>query len=176
LRAVGVAEARVCSLVARFVAKPYPQRAAAMALILDAISKKPPLQNTMDSVKKGVKFGVMLALLFCGWITFVRLIHGEAAFTRYGITFSGTVAVYLFMGASAGALVGGMMPWATSPGRAYLTGLVASIPITFGILFQQEGPPWRWNGSDMGLAVVLSIVAALAIGWRLETRLSTRKE
>jgi hypothetical protein len=130
----------------------------------------------MDSVKKGVQFGVMLALLFCVWITFVRFVNGEVAFTRYGITYSETVAVYLFMGASAGALVGGMMPWATSPGRAYLTGLVGSIPITIGILFQQEGPPWRWNGSDIGLAGVLSIAAALAIGWRLERRLSPRKE
>lgn len=130
----------------------------------------------MDSVKKGVRFGVMLALLFCSWITFVRLIHGEVAFTRHGITYSGTVAAYLLMGAGAGALVGAMMPWATSPVRAYLTGLLGSIPISVGILFQQEGPPWKWNRSDMGLAVVLSIAAALAIGWRLETRLSARRE
>jgi hypothetical protein len=129
----------------------------------------------MDSLKKGVGFGVMLALLFCCWITFVRLNYGEAAFTKHRITYPGTLASYLLMGAGAGALVGGLMPWATSPSKTFFTGLIGGIPITFGILYQTEGPLWRWDGTDMELAAILSIVWAFAIGGSLQKRLSTQR-
>jgi hypothetical protein len=115
-------------------------------------------------------FGV--ALLFCAWITIVRLNKGESAFSAHGITYSGTVVMYVIAGLASGGTIGAMLPLAKWRSGAYAIGLLGGLPIVAGILIQQSGLPAHWSDEDITLAPVLVVVATIAIGSEIRRRRS----
>ena len=132
--------------------------------------------SVLGQVRKGLLVGLVTAALFCVWVSLVRFTGGDAAFARRGITYVGTMATYVFLGAASGAIIGAMMRFAESRAGAYLIGFLAAVPIVLGIMLQQAGVPWRWTQEDVTLTPVLLLVASLAIGSEIRRRNSPNAE
>jgi len=124
----------------------------------------------LKRVKKAALIGFGVAFVFCAWVTFVRLNTGDRAFTELGITYPGTLAMYVITGVTSGAIIGALMPLASSRFGAYAIGLAGGLPIVAGILIQQRGLPSRWSDETITLAPVLVLVATIAIGSEIRRR------
>lgn len=130
----------------------------------------PRVDKMLKRVKKAALIGFAVAFLFCAWVTVVRLSKGERAFTELGISYPGTLAMYVFTGLASGATIGALMPLARWRAGAYLIGFAGGLPIVAGILIQQAGLPSRWADEDFTLAPVLVLVATLVIGSEIRRR------
>lgn len=124
----------------------------------------------VPQMRKGVLLGALTALLFCAWVTVVRLTNGEGAFTRLGITYVGAVSTYLLMGVASGALIGSLIRFTDTRIGAYLVGFAGSAPIVAGIMLQTAGSPRRWTPEDYSLAPVLSLIITIVIGSEIQRR------
>jgi hypothetical protein len=111
----------------------------------------------LQNIRWGVRGGLALALLYCAWITAVRVFGGARPFEREGVTYLGVAAAYLAIGLSAGAVVGVLRPMTRHRAGAYVVGLFAGTVLSSAITALVAGPPWRWDFDEW---VVLPIVAA----------------
>jgi hypothetical protein len=111
----------------------------------------------LQNIRWGVRGGLALALVYCAWITAVRVLSGPRPFERQGVTYTGVAVAYLAIGLSAGALVGALRPMTQHRAGAYAVGLLAGTVAAGGIAALVAGPPGRWDFDEW---VVLSIVAA----------------
>jgi hypothetical protein len=67
-------------------------------------------QSVWDSIRSGLKFGVITATLFSFAVTVQRLLLGPGAFTRFGITWATIVAVYYVAFSLGGCAYGALLP------------------------------------------------------------------
>jgi hypothetical protein len=134
-------------------------------------------QNTMwKRVKKAALIGFGVAFVFCVWVTLIRINKGEQAFVEQGITYPGTIVMYVIAGVTSGAIIGALLPMAQSRVGAYAIGFAGGLPIVAGILIQQRGLPSRWSDEVITLAPVLVLVATIVIGSEIRRRGVRRPE
>ncbi len=126
----------------------------------------------ISQMRKGVLVGALTALLFCAWVTVVRLTNGEGAFTRLGITYVGAVSTYMLMGIASGAFIGSLIRFTDRRIGTYLVGFAGSVPIVAGIMIRTAGSPRRWTPEDYSLAPVLSLIITLVVGSEIQRRKS----
>src|SRR3954471_3461411 len=86
----------------------------------------------VSDVVWGMRGGVLVALVYCAWITLIYVFHGQSAFDRQGVTYEATLAFYLGAGAISGAIAGVLRPLLRFRFGAYCVGVVAALPIGFG--------------------------------------------
>jgi hypothetical protein len=120
--------------------------------------------KVLRSVEKGVKVAVLGACVLVVWTGLVRLIGGEAAFRRHGVTYPKVALVYLAGGAAAGALAGLLAPLARWRLGGVLVGVVASLPFGGMMAYADSGlPPWRDPGAQD--SVVAALLIGAVVGW-----------
>jgi hypothetical protein len=103
------------------------------------------LERVFRNVSWGASRGVVIAGMYCLWVSFLYVLRGTEPFERLGVTFGSVVATYLAIGASAGAIVGLLRPLAARGVGAYLVGLAAGFPVALGIVITSEGLPKSWD-------------------------------
>ena len=119
------------------------------------------------NIRWGIRGGLAISALYCGWVTIVYLGQGSAPFERNGVSFGSIVTTYVVVGLVAGALVGLFRPHLTSKVGAYTAGLVAGTAISFGIVVSRSGFPATWRPANWVSFPVFAIFAGLVIGHEL---------
>ncbi len=118
----------------------------------------------LRNVEQGVKVALIGACVLVAWTGVVRLVSGEAAFQRHGVTYPKVVLTYLVGGVVAGALAGLLAPLARWRLGGVLVGVVAALPFGGMMTYVTSGlPPWRDPGADSSMIVAVLLGAGL--GW-----------
>jgi hypothetical protein len=118
------------------------------------------------NVRAGLRTGLFIATGFSAWATVLRLVVGPGAFERFGVTWGEVVAVYYLAFLAGGSVYGALLPLRRHPAGAVVLGFSLMCPMYLGaaVLFhvtQNESGSWR---EDLGLAVLLGIIAGIILG------------
>lgn len=128
------------------------------------MSSRLGLGAVLRNVEKGVKVALVAACVLVAWTGVVRLVSGEAAFQRHGVTYPKVVLTYLAGGAAAGALAGLLAPLARWRLGGVLVGVAAALPFGGMMAYVESGlPPWQAPGAQDSVLAALLIGAG--VGW-----------
>ncbi len=97
----------------------------------------------------GVVFGIGLATFYSLYVVGLYLFRGTAPFEANETTLGAVVAVYYFGGATGGAIAGLLLPLTTWRIGSTMVGMIAGLPVCFGVGFAIYGPLSQWDGSNL---------------------------
>lgn len=106
----------------------------------------------------------MTGLLFSAWVVVLMLLNFSTTINVRGHATNGlaAIALYLIGGSISGAIVGAMFPLMRSWAGAVLTGIVACIPLAFGLGFMISG---GYSGIDVvGPMAVFAVMFGALMG------------
>lgn len=89
--------------------------------------------KTWTSVREGIRLGVTFAIAYSAVATAVYVVSAGAAFRQQGLSYWATMAAYFLGGATTGAVGGLLRPLGKTSVRAFVIGVIASVP-TCGLL------------------------------------------
>lgn len=123
-----------------------------------------------QNLRWGIRGGLVIAVVYCIWVTAVFLIQGSGPFERQGVTLLSVILTYLGVGATAGGVVGLLRPLTSHRLGAYLAGITAGIPVAVGLAICVRGFPSQWDFADRMLVPVFSVIAGVVIGSELRKK------
>src|SRR4029078_2971130 len=115
----------------------------------------------LANIEWGLRRGVAIALVYCAWVSAVYLLSGPTPFRTMGVSYGLVVLTYLAIGAGSGTLIGMLKPLTLHRLGGYVVGLVAAVPVAFGLAFCVSGAPKAWTAADW------AAIPVFTIGWGL---------
>lgn len=112
----------------------------------------------MHRVKKGALVGLFFGIVYCCLALLIYALQGDRSFHSNDTTLGRVLVLYLTSSTLCGAIVGMLKPLAQcSWWGKYVVGMVAAIPISFGvgILLSQGEFPWK---NSLWFAVIVSTI------------------
>jgi len=93
------------------------------------------------------------------------LISGGKVFAANEVGVTVLFATYLIGGAVSGAMVGLLLPLATSRGPAAVVGTIGTIPMFAGVALLVSGPLASWTWEDLATILVCSTLIGGGLGF-----------
>ena len=127
-------------------------------------------RRARDDLWWGVSRGLGMGVVYALWVLVVQLVAGDAPFARYGVTVWQMAATYIAITVAAGGIVGFLRPLTHHPVGAYVVGVLAGLPICFGLMTAAKGPPTAWSPPLKSGFWLLCLMAGLAFGHEIRRR------
>jgi hypothetical protein len=109
-------------------------------------------------VRFGVLFGLIMASLYCAYVTVLYVIAGPSPFERRHTTFVAVLVAYAASGLGGGLLYGLLHPLRRSLPGQLVVGTFISMLVFFNIGISRSGLPTTWASTDWEAVVVLGLL------------------
>lgn len=112
----------------------------------------------LERVRKCVEVGFGMGAVFSAWVALLALIQFSTTITtRNGteVNVFAVMATYLLGGTAAGAVVGVLLPLTRWVVGAVVVGILAAVPVFFGVAVAGSG--WPLTSEDMLVVVIVSV-------------------
>jgi len=117
-----------------------------------------------QNVKRCATIGLGMDLVYSAWVAVLYVLRGSAPFDRLSTSLGNVVLFYVCIGPICGAIVGLMWPLAKVRVGAYLTSIIASAFLAFGIYFSLQGWPQKWDIHTWMAFPLLTLIFGFAFG------------
>jgi hypothetical protein len=118
-------------------------------------------------VQFGVLFGLIMASLYCAYVTVLYVIAGPSPFERRHTTLVAVLVVYTVSGLGGGLLYGLFHPLRRSLLGQLVVGTLIAMLVFFNIVISRSGLPTTWTRTDweavVGLGVLFGVILTFMV-------------